>query len=77
MENVKLEFEADALKSVVQKALKRGSGARALRAIIEETMLEIMYHLPSRENVSKCVITKETILKKKDPLYLYEERKSA
>jgi ATP-dependent Clp protease ATP-binding subunit ClpX len=77
LENVDLEFEEGALRAVVQKALKRGTGARALRSIIEETMLDIMFHLPSQTNVTKCVVTKETILKKKDPVLLFEERKSA
>jgi ATP-dependent Clp protease ATP-binding subunit ClpX len=76
-EGVELEFEEGALRAIVQKAMSRGTGARALRAVIEETMVDIMYHLPSRPNISKCVITKEAIVKKKEPMYLYEERKSA
>jgi ATP-dependent Clp protease ATP-binding subunit ClpX len=77
MEGVELEFEGDALQSVVERAMERGTGARALRSIIENIMLDIMYHLPTRHNVSKCIITKDTILKGKEPVYLYEERKSA
>ncbi len=77
MEGVELEIEDAALKAVVDKAMERGMGARALRSIIEEVMLDIMYQLPSRRNVSKCVVTKDTILKSKEPIYLYEERKSA
>jgi ATP-dependent Clp protease ATP-binding subunit ClpX len=77
LEGVELELEENALKSVVDKALERGTGARALRSIIESVMLDVMYHLPSRSNVSKCIITKDTIIKAKDPIYLYEERKSA
>jgi len=77
MEGVELEFEEAALKAVVNKAMERGTGARALRSIIEDMMLDIMYHLPSRQNVSKCIITRDTILKTKEPVYLYEERKSA
>lgn len=77
MEGVELEFEEAALHAVVSKAMERGTGARALRSIIEEVMLDIMYHLPSRQNVSKCIITKDSILKAKEPIYLYEERKSA
>ncbi|MFH0990266.1 MAG: ATP-dependent Clp protease ATP-binding subunit ClpX [bacterium] len=77
MEGVDLEFEPAALKSVVERAMMRGTGARALRSIIEDIMLDIMYQLPSRQNVSKCIITKETIIKSKEPIYLYEERKSA
>jgi ATP-dependent Clp protease ATP-binding subunit ClpX len=77
MEGVDLEFEESAMKAVVDKAMERGTGARALRSIIETVMLDVMYHLPSRRNVSKCIVTKETILKSKEPIYLYEERKSA
>ncbi|MBM4160614.1 MAG: ATP-dependent Clp protease ATP-binding subunit ClpX [Ignavibacteria bacterium] len=77
MEGVELEIEDTALKAVVDKAMERGMGARALRSIIEEVMLDIMYQLPSRRNVSKCVVTRDTILKSKEPIYLYEERKSA
>ncbi len=76
-EGVELEFEEEALRAIVQKAMSRGTGARALRAVIEETMVDIMYNLPSRPNITKCVITKDTIVKKKEPMYLYEERKSA
>lgn len=86
MEGVELEFEESALKAVVQRAIERGTGARALRAIIEEVMLDIMYHLPARTawaggptqpHVVKCIITKETILKGKDPVYLYEEKRAS
>lgn len=76
LEGVELEFEADALKSVVAKGMERGTGARALRSIIEDVMLDIMFHLPGRQNVSKCIITRDTILKTKEPIYLYEERKA-
>jgi len=77
MEGVELEFEDAALQAVVTKAMERGTGARALRSIIEEVMLDIMYQLPSRRNISKCIIAKDAILKSKEPIYLYEERKSA
>ncbi|MFZ1978128.1 MAG: ATP-dependent Clp protease ATP-binding subunit ClpX [Bacteroidota bacterium] len=77
LEGVELEFEENALKMVVDRAMERGTGARALRSIIESVMLDIMYNLPSRHNVSKCIITRDTILKSKEPIYLYEERKSA
>ncbi len=77
MEGVELGFEEAALKAVVQLAVQRGMGARALRSIIEDMMLDIMYHLPARPNITKCVITKETILKRKDPLYLFEEQKQS
>jgi len=72
IEGVELDFEEDALRAVVQKAMERKTGARALRSIMEEIMLDVMFHLPSKQNVVKCTITKDTILKKKEPLYLYK-----
>ena len=77
IEGVELEFEESALKTIVDKAMERGTGARALRSIIENVMLDVMFQLPTRRNVSKCIITRDTILKAKEPVYLYEERKSA
>lgn len=75
MEGVELHFENAAIDAVVQQAIERGTGARALRSIIEEVMLDIMYHLPDREQVATCTITKDVILKKKEPLYTFKERK--
>jgi ATP-dependent Clp protease ATP-binding subunit ClpX len=75
MEGVELTFEDAAVDAVVELALERGTGARALRSIIEEVMLDVMYSLPEKQNVASCTISKETILKKKDPVYRYEERK--
>jgi len=72
MEGVELEFEDDALMAVAKKAITKGTGARALRSILEEIMIDIMYKLPSKENVSKCVITKEVINKKDQPVYIQE-----
>jgi len=77
VEGVELVFEETALKAVVQKAMERGTGARALRSILEEVMLDIMYNLPERRNVSSCTITRDVILRKKDPLYKYEEQKQS
>jgi ATP-dependent Clp protease ATP-binding subunit ClpX len=77
LEGVELEFEEDALKAIVQKATERGTGARALRSILEGSMLDIMFHLPNRQHLTKCVITKETITKKKEPTYLYKERRAS
>ncbi|MEO8514463.1 MAG: ATP-dependent Clp protease ATP-binding subunit ClpX [Ignavibacteria bacterium] len=75
MEGVELEFEDDALLAVTKKAITKGTGARALRSILEEIMIDIMYKLPSKENVSKCVITKEVIEKKDQPVYIQESSK--
>jgi ATP-dependent Clp protease ATP-binding subunit ClpX len=77
MEGVDLDFEDEAMQEVVRNAIVRGTGARALRSIIEEVMLDIMYNLPDREKVTGCTITRESILHKTDPIYLYEERKQS
>ena len=69
MEGVDLKFEDEALKAIVQKAKIRKTGARGLRSIMEEDMLDIMYTLPSMKNISKCIITGETIQKKAPPVY--------
>ncbi|HMS33755.1 MAG TPA: ATP-dependent Clp protease ATP-binding subunit ClpX [Ignavibacteria bacterium] len=75
MEGVDLEFTEDALDAIVEKAMSRKTGARALRSILENIMLEIMYKIPSKENISNCIITKEVITDKKEPVYLSENRK--
>ncbi len=67
MDNVELIFEDDALKAIAQKAIERKTGARGLRSIIEETMLDIMYEIPSRNDVKQCIITKETVEEHKEP----------
>lgn len=77
MEGVELNFEQSAIDAVVDLALKRGTGARALRSIIEEVMLDIMFSLPERPNVTECTITRDVITKKKEPIYRYEERKQS
>jgi ATP-dependent Clp protease ATP-binding subunit ClpX len=77
MEGVELAFEEAALKAVVQKAIERGTGARALRSIIEEVLLDIMYDIPDKRNLVSCTVTREVILRRKDPLYRYEERKQS
>ncbi len=60
-DSIELVFTQDALKAVANKALERETGARGLRSIIEEVLLEVMFELPSRRDVQKCVVTKETI----------------
>jgi ATP-dependent Clp protease ATP-binding subunit ClpX len=77
MEGVELHFEEAAIRAVVQRALERGTGARALRAILEETMLEIMYGLPDRSKLASCTITRDTVQRKKDPIYKFAERKQS
>ena len=70
LDGVGLEFQPDALRAVSEKALARNTGARGLRAILEEVMLEIMYDIPSRQDISKCVITKDCIHKKEPPIIM-------
>ena len=67
MDNVKLEFEDEALKAIAKEALKRNTGARGLRSIIESVMCNVMYEVPSRTDVSKCTITKEAVLNNEEP----------
>jgi ATP-dependent Clp protease ATP-binding subunit ClpX len=66
-EDVELEFSDDALDAVADQALLRGTGARGLRAILEEVLLNIMYDLPSRSDIGKCVINAQTVLEKVNP----------
>ena len=61
LDEVKLEFNDDALHAIAKKALKKDTGARALRAIIEEFMLDIMYEIPKDDNIGEVIITKEYI----------------
>lgn len=75
MDDVELEFEEDALRLIAQKAIERKTGARGLRSIIEESMLDIMYELPSRDDIEKCIITKETIEEKKEPKLILRDLK--
>ena len=71
MEGVELEFRDDALRAVARKALKRRTGARGLRTIIEQVLLEIMYELPSLENVSKVVVDEGVINGSAEPYLIY------
>jgi ATP-dependent Clp protease ATP-binding subunit ClpX len=64
MDNVQLEFERDAVQAIAREAYRRKTGARALRAIVEEMMLDIMYELPSRKDLTECLITREMVEKR-------------
>ena len=75
MENVNLRFTDSALSAIADEAVKRKSGARGLRAILESCMLDIMYQIPSIENVKECVIGEDVVLHKEDPILLYEQAK--
>jgi ATP-dependent Clp protease ATP-binding subunit ClpX len=71
MEGVKLDFTEDALRAIAQLAIKRGTGARGLRAVIEESMLDVMYDLPSRADVIGCTISRECIQSAAPPLLTF------
>ncbi len=64
MDNVQLDFQSDAIRAIAQEAYRRKTGARALRGIVEELMLDVMYELPSRKDVARCMITKEMVEKR-------------
>lgn len=71
LENVRLRFTEGALSAIAQKALKRKSGARGLRSVMEAAMLDVMYELPSKENVQECVISEQVINDGDYPVILY------
>ncbi len=71
MEGVELRFTDSALQAIAKEAIQRKIGARGLRAIMEACMLEIMYQLPSIQNVKECVITEDVVLKKANPIIGY------
>ena len=75
MEGVNLRLTDSALSAIATEAIKRKSGARGLRAILENSMLDIMYEIPSIENVKECVISEDVVLRKEDPILLYEQSK--
>ena len=77
LENIHLEFTANALKAIVEKAQKRKTGARALRSIIEDSMMDIMFETPSKNNINSCIITEDVINKKSKPTYKLINKKSA
>ncbi len=72
LDDVTLRFTQDALKAVAHMAIKRNTGARGLRNVMEHAMMDIMYNLPSREHVRECVVNAAVIEKGKEPLYIYD-----
>lgn len=76
LDNVQLEFKDEALKGIAAEALKRNTGARGLRAIIESIMRNVMYEVPSRADVAKCIVTKEVVLSKEEPILVTIDRKT-
>lgn len=74
MDGVSLEIEDEALKLIAKKAIERKTGARGLRGVIEEAMLDIMYEIPSRDDIEKCIITKETVANKVEPTLVLSDK---
>jgi ATP-dependent Clp protease ATP-binding subunit ClpX len=74
-DNIRLRFTEGSLSAIARKALKRKSGARGLRSVLEEAMLDVMYELPSKEGVKECVISEQVILNGDYPVVLYESEK--
>ena len=75
-ENVKLRFTDDALDAIADSALKRKIGARGLRMIIEDLMLDIMYTLPGQKKVRECVLTRDVVQRKGAPITVLEKEKA-
>ena len=76
-EDVKLKFTDTAVKAIAEKAIERKTGARGLRAVMEETMLDIMYELPSQKGVGEVVISEEVVAKGEKPMMVYAKKKQA
>ena len=75
MENVKVNFTDDALKAIAEKAIKRKTGARGLRSILEEILLDTMFDLPGLNGVAEVVVNEETVVGQSAPLLIYEDLK--
>lgn len=75
IDNVQLEFEEKALEAISKLAMARDTGARGLKAIIEEVMLDVMYDIPSDDTISRCIITKDVIDKGTKPVFTYGKKK--
>ena len=66
-------MEEEALRYIAKRAIERKTGARGLRAILEKIMLNVMFDIPSRDDVEKCIITKETVINNSDPILILSE----
>ncbi len=77
MDHVELDFEQGALQAIAHEALARNAGARGLRAIIENIMKHVMYEVPSREDVAKCIVTADVVNNHKEPKLVLKEQKQS
>ncbi|WP_028844864.1 ATP-dependent Clp protease ATP-binding subunit ClpX [Thermodesulfovibrio thiophilus] len=76
IDGVKLTFTDDALKAIAKKAIERKTGARALRSILEDIMLDVMYLIPSEKGIAECIINEDVVNKKAQTLLMYKEKKA-
>lgn len=76
LEGIELQFDPFAIDAIVKIAMERKTGARALRSIIEDFMIDIMYDIPGKENVAQCIITKDVVENRAEPLFIESERKA-
>ena len=74
LDNVRLRFTDTALAAIAKRAIQRKTGARGLRAILEEVMLDVMYEIPSQKAIRECLINEDTILKRERPILIYEKQ---
>lgn len=77
LEGVKLKFTEDALRAIAEEAHRRKSGARGLRAIVEEVMLDVMYEIPSLTGVSECVVTRDVVINRERPQLIRDTKKAS
>ena len=75
LEGVVLEFQDNALKEIVKLAIEKKAGARALRSVMEEHLMEVMYQIPDMEGVERVIITKDAILQGKDPIFKAQKKR--
>jgi len=73
LENVRLTFTEGAIRAISREAMKRKTGARALRSILEKAMLDVMYEIPNLSNIKECVLNEEAIVSHERPIFIYEE----
>ncbi len=75
IDGVTLEFKENCLQAIAEEAMKRNTGARGLRAILEEILLDVMFELPSRDDVERCIITREVVLNKETPILATRDKR--
>ena len=76
MDNITLEFKTDALKEIAKLAVEQNTGARGLRSIIEETLMDLMYSSPDLKDLDKVVISKEVVSKKSKPILIFSTKEN-